>query len=127
MLNDGEQVTVHLKEKSKAETDEEKDWYEKAFGRKRNMMRVSGIYKPQAEPLKKGRYDVYVRVKYAMFSEMEDEYDSRDFPTDITMKLDGEEDANDNMEYGYDLEYPYGSFEINLLICPKQKAEEEEQ
>ena len=57
-------MTVHLKNKSKPSTDEEKDWYEKAFGKKRNIMKVSGLYKPQIEALKKGRYDIYAKIKY---------------------------------------------------------------
>jgi hypothetical protein len=45
-FQDGDSVTVMLKNRIRDQTEEEAEWYEKAFGKKRNMMRVSFLYKP---------------------------------------------------------------------------------
>ena len=82
-------------------------------------MKVSGYYKPQIESIKKGRYNVFARMKFQMFVEMEDEFNSKDYPNEFELQLDGEEDDNDNWTYEYDFEYPYGTFEISLFIRPK--------
>jgi hypothetical protein len=36
-LLDGDHVYIHLKDRSRQGTDDEVEWYEKAFGKKRNM------------------------------------------------------------------------------------------
>ncbi len=55
---------MHLKERGKVQTEDEKDWYEKAFGRKRNMMRFTIVYKSLNDMVKKGRYEFHAKVKY---------------------------------------------------------------
>jgi hypothetical protein len=72
---DGETVIVFLKDRNKKQSHEEKDWYEKAFGAKQNMMIVRIIFKPLSrENLKKGKCDIWANIKYKMFAEMEGEF-----------------------------------------------------
>ena len=46
MLADGDTVIIHLKDRSKPQTEDEKDWYERAFTKKRNIMSFSVRYGP---------------------------------------------------------------------------------
>jgi hypothetical protein len=55
-FSDGDTVNVTLKNRNIDQTEEETEWYDKAFGRKRNMMRISFLYKPQNEKAKKGHF-----------------------------------------------------------------------
>lgn len=45
-LVDGEQVMIHLKDRTKHLTEDEKEWYERAFGKKRNIMRFEARFVP---------------------------------------------------------------------------------
>lgn len=45
-LVDGEQVIIHLKDRSKTLSEDEREWYERAFGKKRNMMSFEARYVP---------------------------------------------------------------------------------
>ena len=45
-FSDGDTVIVFLKDRSKKQSYDEKDWYDKAFGPKQNMMSVTIHYKP---------------------------------------------------------------------------------
>jgi hypothetical protein len=38
--------TVNLKDRSRAGNEEEKNWYNQAFGTERNMMNLNVIYQP---------------------------------------------------------------------------------
>lgn len=45
-LVDGEGVIIHLKDRSKTLSEDEREWYERAFGKKRNMMSFEARYVP---------------------------------------------------------------------------------
>ena len=75
---------ITLKDRSRKETDEEKEWYERAFGKRRNMMKVSLVYKPILPKAKKeGAFNFFADIKFAMFPEMEEEFDPVDFPPEF--------------------------------------------
>ena len=69
-----------MKDRAKNQSEEEKEWYEKAFGRKRNMMKFTIVYKSLNEMVKKGKYEFYAKVKYNMFPEMMEEFNPHHFP-----------------------------------------------
>lgn len=75
-MNDGDHVVVKLKDRSKPRDDEEHEWYERAFGRKRTMMQYSMNYVPLFDQGKKGLCDFFVRLNYKMFPELQEEPDS---------------------------------------------------
>jgi len=102
-LQDGDQVLVYLKDRSKTPTEDEKDWYERAFGRKRNIMTFSVRYVPLFDAGRKGHCDFYVKLSYKMFPEMAEEFNPRDYDKykDILIPMHGEEDENDNWIYRY--------------------------
>mgnify|MGYP001570311244 CR=1 FL=1 len=69
-------MTIHLKEKGKKESNDEKEWYEKAFGRKRNVMKYTLWYRSNNEFVKKGKFDFFAKIKYSMFPELYLEFDA---------------------------------------------------
>jgi len=80
-LNDGEIVLVRLKNRKVEQSEEEKEWYDRAFGPKQNMMNIKFVYNPPNENIfKKGKVDLYMSLKYKMFDEMEKEFKKEDFP-----------------------------------------------
>jgi hypothetical protein len=70
-LADGDHVYIHLKDRSKQPSDDEADWYEKAFGKKRNMQQFSLNYVPLFD--KKNQFDFFVKLTYKIFPELLDE------------------------------------------------------
>ena len=74
-------VYIKLKNRSKPQNEEEKEWYERAFGKKQNMMNVTIKFLPQIkENLKKGKCDIFAVIKYKMFPELEGEFNPADYP-----------------------------------------------
>lgn len=102
---------MFLKDRSKKQSEEEKEWYERAFGAKQNIMVAKIVFKPQNKDyLKKaGRSDVWANIKYKMFPEFEGEFNRNDYP-DKMVKIEGYEEESGNMEYEAEFEYPFGQF-----------------
>ena len=73
---DGDKVIVKLKnrgddDKKKQDSVEEDEWYEKAFGKKQNIMNIKIKFTPEKkENFKRGKNDIYAVVEYAMYDEM---------------------------------------------------------
>lgn len=79
-LVDGEQVIIHLKDRSKTLSEDEREWYERAFGKKRNMMSFEARYVPLTlQAWMKGSQDIYIHLKYRMYPEMYDEFNPREY------------------------------------------------
>ena len=76
------------------------------------------------ENLKKGRCDIWANVKFKMFPEMEGEFNRNDY-LDKMVQIEGEEVDNGYWEYNSVLEYPWGSFAIEVLYTPKGQKEED--
>jgi hypothetical protein len=88
-------------------------------------MNIRVIFKPQVqEALKKGKCDLYAILKYKMFPEMEGEFSKTDYPAQSKFLIDGEE-KNGTWEYEIDIDYPYGTFELEVMYDVKGKPEEE--
>lgn len=123
---DGDIVLVSLKDRSKKQTSDEREWYEKAFGPKQNIMNIRIIFKPQIlDHIKKGKSEIWAEIKYKMFFEMEGEFSKADYPEKRRVKIDGYEDDNGIWEFEQEFEYPYGTFEIEVKWDAKGKKEEE--
>ena len=90
MFADGDSVTILLKDRSKKQSSEELDWYEKAFGKKRNLMKFTIFYKPMVDLAKKGNFDFFVKVKYQMFPEMFDEFDPNMYPSEQLLQMEAD-------------------------------------
>ena len=106
---------VFLKDRSKKQSLEEREWYERAFGAKQNMMTVRIIFKPLNKvSLKTGKCDIWANIKYKMFPEMEGEFDKADYPDKMVL-IDGEEEENGHWEYESEFEYPFGTFNIEIF------------
>jgi len=64
-FKDGESCLVHLKNRAVEQTEEEEEWYEKAFGALQNIMNVRIMYAPMNELMKKGKqFDLFARFKF---------------------------------------------------------------
>jgi hypothetical protein len=68
-----------LKDRSRPFTDDEKEWYEQAFGKKRNIMTLGISIGPVLDVKLRENFEFYTRINYKMFPEMEDEFNPRDY------------------------------------------------
>ena len=127
-LVDGDHVQIQLKDRSKNLSEDEKEWYERAFGKKRSMMSFEARFVPLTQPSwQKGAQDIYIYVKYRMFPEMYDEFNPRLFDEfkDAKIKMKPEEDDNENLVYTFKKEFPYGDLEWEFLHRPKDNDHDE--
>jgi hypothetical protein len=127
-LTDGEQVIIHLKDRSKTLSEDEREWYERAFGKKRNMMTFEARYVPLTQQSwMKGSQDIYLHLKYKMYPEMFDEFNPRlyDEFRDVKIKMAAEEDDNENFVYKFRKEFPYGDLEWEYLHRQKDNDHDE--
>jgi hypothetical protein len=103
-LADNDHVIIHLKDRSKHSSEDEKEWYERAFGKKRNIMKFEARFVPMTQASwQKGSQDIYIHLKYRMFPEMYDEFNPRlyDEYRDVKIKMTAEENDNENYEYNF--------------------------
>ena len=114
-------MIVYLKDRSKHPTEDERDWYERAFGRKRNIMTCTVRYFPLFDAGRKGHCEFYTKLQYKMYTEMAEEFNPRDYDKyrDILIPMIGEEDENDNWVYRYNLELPYGDWKYSFWFKNK--------
>lgn len=121
---------MYLKDRSKPPTEDEKDWYDKAFGLKRNVMTLKVRYFPYTlrEQAKKGLCDFFAVINYKMYSEMEDEFNPSAYEEEFKAQLFVEEgEESDNLVFRYEIELPYGDVKCNVLIRPKNRSALEEE
>lgn len=127
-LVDGEGVIIHLKDRSKTLSEDEREWYERAFGKKRNMMSFEARYVPLTQQSwMKGSQDIYLHLKYKMYPEMFDEFNPRQYDEfrDVKIKMSAEEDDNENFFYKFKKEFPYGDLEWEYLHRQKDNDHDE--
>lgn len=72
-FEDGESCTVTLKDRFKPQDEESKDWYDRAFGAKRNIMKIELSLTPPPADIEPGKYRFFVKLNYAMFPEMKEQ------------------------------------------------------
>lgn len=130
VFKDGEKKSciVKLKNRAQLQDDEEKEWYECAFGAKQNIMTARIVYTPLSETMKKNKSDLYARIKYKMFPELIGEFNLAEWPSEKDYliiaveaeKPDGQKDASlkvKDKEYDYrqEIEFPYGTLDIEYF------------
>ena len=64
-------------------------------------------------------------LKFKMFKEIEGEFDKNEYPAEKKFLIDGEE-KNGNYEYDFEIDYPYGTYEMEVMWDMKGKTTEEE-
>jgi len=86
-FEDGEDCTVTLKDRFKEQDEDEKLWYNRAFGPLRNMMKITLIFRP-GDKVTPGRFHFFAKINYAMFPEMSEEFHEGDFPASELYQLE---------------------------------------
>ncbi len=111
-LEDGDKVTILLKNKNVRASSEEEDWYCRAFGPKRNFMTVRIKYAP-IDGIFKAKRNWFVIIKYKMFDEMVKEIaeEGMKFENNMTIELKEEIGDTDLPDYSSRLELPYGTYD----------------
>ena len=132
-FEDGEQCTVLLKDRSKKQTDNERLWYERAFGDKKNLMKVRFQFAPQKN-LSEAEY--FTQFAFNMFKEMEDEFNRAEWPANQTLRLEQEfeydEEDEDSEKRVYkniwstELILPYGAIDAKLKFRPVDNHDAED-
>ena len=114
-------MLVLLKDRSRTPTEDEKEWYDRAFGRRRNMMLYTVRYVPLFDIGRRGLCEFYIKLAYKPFPEMAEEFELKEFDKyrDIWIKMKGEEDDNENWSYEYELELPYGEWKYSYFFHNK--------
>ena len=124
-FEDGESCTVTLKDRFKPQDEESKDWYDRAFGSKRNIMKIELSLTPPPSDVEPGKFRFFTKLNYAMFPEMkeqefrdeEEKYQFNDY-----MELLADRDYNGQIivdglgvaEYRLELDLPYGNYSPQL-------------
>ncbi len=75
-IEDGDQLEVLIKDRNREWTYDEKMWYDQAFGKLRNMMRITIEYTTTDEKLLQSKsMRVFCRPKYSIAQELKEEFD----------------------------------------------------
>jgi len=90
-------------------------------------MTINARYVPKVlEPFKRGKTDVFVVIKkYKMFEELEKEFNVKDYPDELVIKLDSIE-KKDQDSFNQNIDIPFGSYaDISIMIDNAGKTKEE--
>ena len=63
-FEDGEECTVTLKDRFKEQDDDEKLWYNRAFGPSRNIMDIRIVFRPPVDKVRPGLFEFFVKLEY---------------------------------------------------------------
>ena len=92
-------------------------------------MSISISYIPLNANMKEGKlFDLYARVKYRMFPELEGEFSRNDYPYERDLLVPSEKEEKkdpkekDSYEYKVSFELPYGDFSIEYYYVTKYKT-----
>lgn len=90
-------------------------------------MTYSVRYVPLFDAGRKGLCDFFIKITYKMFPEMMEEFDLREYDKykDILVKMNGEEDENDNWIYKFTTELPYGEIKVSYHFRNRQSDSDE--
>lgn len=114
-FQDGDSCTVTLKDRFKEQDEDEKLWYDRAFGHLRNIMRIKLIFRPPTSQIEPGVFNFFAQITYEMFPEMADEFDPEAFQTSELIQMEEDLDDPDLPEYFIELERPYGAYSVKML------------
>lgn len=128
-FEDGESCTVTLKDRFKPQDEESKEWYDRAFGSKRNIMKIELSFVPPPSDVPPGTLKFYTKLNYTMFPEMkegefageEEKYskipekelvnapiEAKCFRNEF-IELETYTDDNGVVDYHLEVDLPYGS------------------
>lgn len=117
VLQDGVQVEVLLKDLKRKQTEEEKEWYDYAFGKYRNMMEVVASYIPSDDD---GSKKYFLRMDYHIFKEMYDEqfgeFDPEDYPETKDYEMTEYEDYDGGLFWKVSVMLPYGQIDSKKIF-----------
>lgn len=89
-FDDGDECLVTLKDKAVRAEEDEIEWYDMAFGKKRNIMRIKFRYLPapsaNEKAAKQTKFEFVVKFEYQMFPELEEEFNKSEW-TSLTVPL----------------------------------------
>ena len=109
-FKDGEACTVTLKDRFKEQDEDEKLWYDRAFGPLRNVMKIKILFRPPTDKVKPGQWLFFAKVNYSMFPEMKGEFNEDDYPTSDLHQLEVDSEDPDSPLYFLELDRPYGTY-----------------
>lgn len=117
VLQDGMHVEVLLKDRKRQQTEEEREWYDYAFGKYRNMMEVISSFIPVDDD---GGKRYFFRIEYQIFKEMCDEqfgeFDPEDYPEQQDHEMEENEDDDGNLFWKVSIMLPYGHIESKKIF-----------
>ena len=139
--------TVTLKDRFKTQYSEDREWYERAFGNKRNIMKIDLSFMPPPEGLAELQF--FAKINYAMFPEMKEQEFQQDedyylyslnnmneIAPDMDPKkpltlqdyipLTGSIGDNGVTEYNLELDLPYGEFTPHIFLLEANKNDSSE-
>jgi hypothetical protein len=126
-FDDGDSCKVTLKDRFVEPTEEQQLWYDRAFGKLKNKMKIKVIFRPTKikDPL---QFEYYIQLTYKMFEEMHMEFDpnAEEFKSPSLHQLEQDEELEDIIEFQTELERPFGHYETALLYKKKDAKEDEE-
>ena len=105
-----------MKDRFKPQSENEKTWYDRAFGPLRNIMKVELSFTPTPEIVTPGKFQLFAKLNYTMFPEMREEFKEEDYALNELIPLEVEQLEGDLVEYYLDLELPYGLYDPKLFI-----------
>lgn len=120
-------MTILLKDKSHdRQTEDELEWYERAFGAKRNIMSVFAKFAPPENP-SYNKCDWFAQIKFTMFEELAEEFRGRKHTETFLMPLERDISELDLPEWYSEMEMPYGHVDVKLMFRMNAETEEGEE
>ena len=125
-FKDGDSCTVTLKDRFKPQTDDDKLWYERAFGSLRNIMKFDLTFTPPSDQVTPGKFKFFAQVHYNIFPEMMDEFGESAYSPNEMIPLEVEKIDDTHHEYFLELERPYGECSANIWYVDIEQQEQSE-
>lgn len=135
-FEDGESCTVTLKDRFKPQDEEAKEWYDRAFGAKRNIMKIELSFVPPPADVTPGSVKFSAKLNYAMFPEMQEgEFAGEEAKYNAIpnaelanageealcfrnefIELESYTDDNGVVDYHLEVDVPYGSYSPQIYL-----------
>jgi hypothetical protein len=108
-FQDGEKCEVTLKDRSREQTGLEKRWYSQAFGKERNIRKISISLFPKLEVLKTNKsVTLYIKVTNAIFPELLEEFKEEEPVQEFEIEMETHPYHDGTNYFMADFELPYG-------------------
>ena len=114
-----------LKDRFKPQEEREKEWYDRAFGHMRNIMKIELSFTPPSDQVQPGKFLFFAKLEYTMFPEMHEEgFKDEDYPPSSLHPMQQENIYDTHAEYFLELEMPYGKYKIQIFYKEVDKSGE---